>query len=59
MAGEQKTMSKTLTALLNNHCRFEGETVAQFAIELRKLSPVDKEWFKTEFEKMGYTVIPS
>ena len=43
---------RSLTKALYTHCRCPGETTAQFADELRRLTPADRstlaEWFNAE-----------
>ena len=51
---EQLTFTQAM-----NRCfgKKEGQSMAQFADELKKLTPEDKEYFKAEFAKVGIEVV--
>ena len=34
-----------------------GQTLTEFALELRALNPADKEWFKTNLATVGYEIV--
>lgn len=46
----------TLTKAINSHLRRDGETAAQLAAELKKLTPEDRAWFVAAFAAEGIEV---
>lgn len=48
---------RTFISLCKEHLSIQGETLPQFAAELKKLTPQDREDLKSEFVKMGFEIM--